>query len=390
LRRLTAAALLALGCASPGMPPGGPIDVAAPEIIDIAPDSGRVGISPKEVRFRFDEVVSERPPSVTTLADLFLISPRDGTPNVGWHRDEISVRPRRGWRPNTAYTVIMLRGLADIRGNVRNSGASTFFSTGPNIPATRITGRVFDWASGAVASGALVEAFVPPDSIHAYIALVDSTGAYAIERAQPGNYLIRAFLDRNKNQAIDLTETWDSSSITLRDSLSKDLFVFVHDTIPPRVRDVVGVDSVTLRVTFDKPIDPTQTLSVANFIVVGPDSVRLPLVSAGPAGKDSAAILPTPAPTIQPTAPNASRLPSRAPNAPRRDTTAQTRAVMPRPAPISDVVIKLQRPLAPKTTYHVRALRIRGLLGATGDSERAYTTPAPTPVTPKAPATGTP
>ncbi|HEV7836427.1 MAG TPA: Ig-like domain-containing protein, partial [Gemmatimonadaceae bacterium] len=98
MRRLTAAALLALGCASPGMPPGGPPDVAAPQIIDIAPDSGRVGVTPKDVIFRFDEVVAERPPSVTTLADLFLISPRDGTPNVGWHRDEISVRPRRGWR----------------------------------------------------------------------------------------------------------------------------------------------------------------------------------------------------------------------------------------------------------------------------------------------------
>src|SRR6478672_8618623 len=55
LRRLTAAVLLALGCASPGMPPGGPPDVAAPQIIAIAPDSGRVGVTPKEVIFRFDE-----------------------------------------------------------------------------------------------------------------------------------------------------------------------------------------------------------------------------------------------------------------------------------------------------------------------------------------------
>lgn len=389
MRRLTAA-LLALGCASPGMPPGGPPDVAAPQIIGIAPDSGRVGVTPKEVIFRFDEVVAERPPAVTTLADLFLISPRDGTPNVGWHRDEISVRPRRGWRPNTAYTVIMLRGLADIRGNVRNIGASTFFSTGANIPATRITGRVFDWASGAVAAGALVEAFVPPDSIHAHIALVDSTGAYAIERAPAGNYLIRAFVDRNKNQAIDLTETWDSASITLRDTLSKDLFVFVHDTIPPRVRDVAGVDSVTLKVTFDKPIDPAQTLSVANFAIAGPDSVMVPLVSAGPAAKDTAAAVPTVNRPSQAAAPSASRLPTRAPNASRRDTTSQLRAVMPRAVPITDVVIKLQRPLAPKTSYRVRALRIRGLLGAIGDSERTYTTPAPAPVTPKPAGTGSP
>jgi hypothetical protein len=81
---------------------------------------------------------------------------------------------------------------------------------------------------------------------------------------------------------------------------------------------------------------------------------------------------------------------TRVPGASRRDTTVQTRVVMPRPAPIVDVVIKLQRPLSPKTTYRLHAFKVRGLLGATGDSDRAYTTPATTPVTPKAPGTVSP
>jgi hypothetical protein len=42
-------------------------------------------------------------------------------------------------------------------------------------------------------------------------------------------------------------------------------------------------------------------------------------------------------------------------------------------------VIKLQRPLTPKVAYRVHATGIRGLLGRTGDSERAYTPPAPPP-----------
>src|SRR3954465_13946557 len=145
--------MLGLACASPGMPPGGPIDIAAPEVVSINPDSGTVGVRPKAVIFHFDDVVSERPPSVPTLADLFLISPRDGIPDVSWHRDAISVKPPHGWRANTAYSVIMLRGLADIRGNVRNTGATTFFSTGPTIPRTRVAGVVFDWVSGQPANG---------------------------------------------------------------------------------------------------------------------------------------------------------------------------------------------------------------------------------------------
>ncbi|HVD61031.1 MAG TPA: Ig-like domain-containing protein, partial [Gemmatimonadaceae bacterium] len=129
-------AALTSACASPGIPPGGPVDTDAPKLLGISPDSGRTGVTPKEVRFRFDELVSERPPSVPTLNALFLISPRDGEARVDWHRSEISVRPRRGWRANTPYTVTMLPGLADLRGNVRNVGATIVFSTGATIPSS--------------------------------------------------------------------------------------------------------------------------------------------------------------------------------------------------------------------------------------------------------------
>jgi Big-like domain-containing protein len=376
LRRLIAVALLGLGCASPGMPPGGPPDVAAPQIVAITPDSGTVGVKPREVLFQFDEVVSERPPSVTTLGDLFLISPRDGIPNASWHRDAIGVRPSHGWRANTPYTVIMLRGLADIRGNVRNTGVSTFFSTGTNIPHTRIAGNVFDWVSGSPANGALVESFVPPDSIHAYVALADSNGAFVIEHVPPARYTVRAYIDRNKNQGIDPSEPWDSVSISLADTVRQNLVIFTHDTVPPRIRDVRAPDSLTLQVTFDKPVDPTQSLTAANFAVIGPDSARIPIASAGPPPKDTAARI-NPAAGVPPA-------PVRVPVPLRRDTIVAARPVIPRPLPITEAVIKLQRPLTPKLTYRVRGLGIRGLLGHTGDSERTYTVPAPPPPAPPA------
>jgi hypothetical protein len=353
------------------MPPGGPPDVAAPQIVAIVPDSGTLGVSPKEVLFRFDEVVSERPPSATTLGDLFLISPRDGAPEASWHRDAIGVRPRRGWRPNTPYTVIMLRGVADIRGNVRNTGASTFFSTGKTIPRTRLTGRVFDWVAGTAANGALVESFVRPDSLHPYVAIVDSSGAFAIEHLPPASYTVRAYLDRNKNLGIDPGEPWDSVSVGVTDSARVTLLMFAHDTVPPRLRDVSLVDSVSLRVAFDKPVDPAQTLAPTNFALIGPDSASIPIVSVGAPVRDSSAGAVNPAiGAPRPAAP---------PAPPRRDTATAVKPVMPRPSPITDIVIKLQRPLAPRTTYRVRAIGIRGLLGLTGDSERPLTTPAPQP-----------
>ena len=348
------------------MPPGGPPDAAAPQIVAIIPDSGSVGVKPKEVIFRFDEVVAERPPSVTTLADLFLISPRDGVPDVSWHRDAIAVKPTHGWRANTPYTVIMMRGLADIRGNVRNTGVTTFFSTGPTIPRTRISGRVFDWVTGAPAAGALVESFVQPDSIHPYVALADTGGGFVLEHLPPARYTVRSYLDRNKNMGIDPSEPWDSVSINLSDSAHIELLLFVHDTVAPRLRDVAAVDSLTLRLTFDKPVDPAQKLTAANFVVIGPDSVPVPIASVNPEPRDTTAKIAAPPPP-------------RAGVTPRVDTTAPPRRVMSRPMATSTVTIKLQRPLTPKVLYRVRAIGIRGLLGRTGNSDRPFTPPAPPP-----------
>lgn len=355
------------------MPPGGPPDVAAPQIVSIVPDSGTVGVKPKEIVFHFDEVVSQKAPSATTLADLFLISPRDGVPDVSWHRDAISVKPAHGWRNNTPYTVILLRGLADIRGNVRNTGATTFFSTGPTIPLSRISGQVFDWVAGTPAAGALVESFVPPDSLHPFVALVDSSGAFTLDHIPPGRYMVRAYLDRNKNLATEPSEPWDSATLNLTDSIQNEFLVFTHDTVPPRIRDVEVVDSLSLRVTFDRPIDPTQTISATNFSLTAPDSARIQIESAGPAPKDTAPKVTPPEARPPAARPAAGRAPARAP----ADTVPVVKRVMSRPSPVSIVIIKLPHPLIPKTVYKVRAIGIRGLTGRTGDSERGYTSPAP-------------
>ena len=387
MRRLTAASLLISACASPGIPPGGPPDVAAPEIIGIAPDSGRTNVRPREVIFRFNEVVSERSPSLTNLADLFLISPRDGTPRVSWNRDEIAVRPRNNWRPNTAYTVTMLGGLADIRGNVRNTGASTFFSTGPTLPRTRIRGQIFDWVSGTPAAGSIVESYVPPDSTTAYVAISDSTGNFVIEHLPPGRYLVRGVVDRNKNRGIDPGEPWDSTSVTLTDSSRVELLVFSRDTVGPRLRDIAAVDSLRLRVTFDRPVDPTQRLTPANFTIVGRDSVPVPIQSVSAPESDTV-------PAVNPAAGIAPPAGTRRPAAVARDTTARPRPVMSRARPQSAVVLGLARPLTPGATYRVRAIGLRGLLGHVADSERSYSAPAAArapadsaarPVTPPAP-----
>lgn len=350
-------AAAALGCASPGMPPGGPPDVEAPRLLGIAPDSGRVSVTPRAVIFRFDEVVSETPAGAATLASLFVISPQHGTPVVSWQRDEIAVRPRRGWRPNTVYSVTMLPGLADLRGNVRREGAATLFATGAVIPATAISGVLFDWAAGAPVRAGLIQAVTADSTI--YLAYSDSAGAFTLPHLPAGAYEVKGIVDGNRNRALDPREPWDTVTVALTDTARVELYAFAHDSVGPRIEQVNAPDSATLRVTFDVPVDARVPLDPAWIRVLGPDSIPLPVT--GVARPDTA-------PLDTAVAPSPGRPPA-----------------MARARPYRQVVVTLGAPLRPRATYTVVANGFPGLLGRVAPSSRAITIPQPAPAPPATP-----
>ncbi len=342
-------------CASPGMPPGGPVDAAAPQVVDINPDSGATGTKPVAVIFRFDEVVNERPSGVPTLNGLFLISPRDGEPRVDWHRNSISVRPRRGWRNNTAYTITLLPGLSDLRGNTRNTGAVTLFSTGATIPGGRISGTAFNWTDGRALPRALVEARPRSDTTIVYIAASDSLGNFSLSTMPSGAYVVRAIADENNNKALDPREAWDSVAVTLADTARTDIFAFIRDSIGTRMAGVTIVDSVTVRVEFDNPISPTSLPVPNNFRVRASDSTDVPIVSVAP---------------------------------PAADTSISSVRKLSRPIPPRSLVIKLARPLRPQMDYRISVTGVRNLTGVVKSSDRTIKVPAaPAPVV--APPAGT-
>lgn len=413
LGRAAVVALAALGiagCAEIGHgPPGGPEDHAPPKLLKVTPDTGTLRVKPKEVVFRFDEVVSERPGSANGLAGLVLLSPSDGVPRVSWHRQAITVRPRKGFRSNTAYSVTLLPGMTDLRGNVLKEASTTFFSTGGEIPRTALRGTVFDWVAGKPAQRALVQAFHPGDTTFAWIATTDSVGGFEMRAFPAGTYLVRALIDANNNRTLDPREPFDTLVAAIADSARVELLAFVHDSLGPRIDRLTVEDSITLRVDFDRPYEPTHPVTLAQFTLLRADSSRFPIVAlltdstlaaekdsvtrartdsaqkANPprTGADSARARPVPDAT-RPAPGSAIPLPASARrgratgNAAPRDTTLIPKPS--RPSPVARVIIRLGAPLAPATSYRLRATDVWGLSGAPRTSDRVFTTPkAPSP-----------
>ncbi len=279
---MAAVLVLLTGCANQTAPPGGAPDLAPPLVLKVTPDNNAIDTKPKSVVLQFDEVISETPKGAKDIADLVFISPKSGVPKVDWGRSKIEIRPSKGWKPNTVYSVVIKRGLQDLRNNGIDSTIRLVFSTGGPIPTTRIAGVAFDWAAGTGLSGALVEAIAPDSTTYQVVA--DSTGRYVLQYLPPGPYLLRAYGDRNTNRSLDPIEVWDSVSVTLTQSADIEFYGFSHDTVGLRVSEVTPQDSAVLKVVFDKPYAPGRLFGPEDVLIRRADSslVRIKAVQTVP------------------------------------------------------------------------------------------------------------
>ncbi len=419
VRRLRAAALLVLtACANQGAPPGGAPDLAPPILLKATPENAAVGAKLNAMVLQFDEVISETPIGAKDLADLVFISPRSGVPKVKWGRSKLEIRPSKGWKPNTVYSVMIKNGLQDLRNNAIDTTMQLVFSTGGPIPTTRIAGVAFDWVAGAGLSGAIIEA-VAADST-TYQAVADTKGRYLLQYVPPGPYLVRAYGDRNSNRALDPIEAWDSVRVTLTQSADIEFYSFPHDSVGLRVASVTPMDSGMVKVVFDKPYASGSTFGVEDIIITRPDSSRVRVrsvqTSAQRAQADSlraaaradslarVASRSDSTPALRARADSLARITradsvaaaaraardARAREARARASTRGARSAPPvdtlpppkmrRPAVSPELFVTLDTALAPQTQFRLSVTNVRSLSGTVRSPSRTFTTPrAPKP-----------
>src|SRR3989442_7410881 len=115
-----AAGAVRSACARVGTPRGGPPDSTPPHIVAVRPESRAMVPNRKgEAVIQFDEVIEEMGggggggAGGSGLEKLVMLSPVAGPVRVGWHRTNISVKPREGWK-RRVYRLEVLPGIHDL------------------------------------------------------------------------------------------------------------------------------------------------------------------------------------------------------------------------------------------------------------------------------------
>jgi hypothetical protein len=381
-----AVAIATLSCARIEPPPGGPPDPTPPHLIATRPDSfARIPGFKGDVEFRFDEVISEGgSPNVGTgtgdLEKLIILSPTTRVPNVTWRRSRITVRPNEGWRPNRVYRVELLPGATDLRRNRSTTGTVLTFTTGAPLPATTIDGTVIDWTTNRPVAGALVEAVLLPDSLP-YRGLADSSGHFKLGPLPDGQYLVRGVLDENRNVRFDGREAFDTVRLAPGKTAAGELWAFVHDTTPMRIREVTVIDSTSASIELSQSLAPGLRIAPKQVTVrILPDSTPIRVTSVLPKPLDDS-LNRRAAPARDTTARDTTRRDTTAadttrpgrrrgivevgPGRPRVRTELEPLTSRP---PLTDrLILRVPQPWKPEGKYEVEIRGLRSVSGVTSD-----------------------
>jgi hypothetical protein len=378
-RRLPAlGALLALaGCAHPTPPPGGPEIKGAPKLLATRPDTlAKVPGYREPAVFVFNVPISEQ-----GLTDAVNVSPRTSAVDVNHRGDEIRVSLRRGWQSGRVYQVTLDRSVKDRFGNALAAPASLVFSTGPDIPDTRLEGTATDRVTGKPVIGGRVEA-IAPDSL-VYSERSDSSGAFVFRYLPAGTYRVRAYNDVNKDRALQSYEARDTAVATVAAGKAPPplkLALLPPDTSPPKPGGAKATGTV-VAISFDDYLDPAQAVTPVQVRIVGPDSAAVAIAeirvgtidtaSARPAGDTTAAA------SARADSVAAARRPAADTGAARARSDTARAAVDTVHLPSQTLSVRLRAPLPPSTDYRVVVTGVRNVNGLVGGGEARMRTPAP-------------
>ncbi len=399
-RFLAAAAALLLAsvaaaCARPGPPPGGTPDKAPPRVVATVPEA--LAVVPDfsgKVEIHFDERLSEK-----GFADAVLVSPATGAWDVHRHGGDVEVEMANGWKKGVVYRILVRPTVQDLFGNALAAPFELVFSTGPEIPATVLGGLATDRLTGSPVPDARIEAVHLPDST-TYVDFSDQQGVWVMRHIPLGDYLLRAYLDQNRNRALDGFEPRDSitRALTAADTSFARLSLLANDTTPANVTGAELADSVDIRVKLDKAIPPDVPLAgVIVQVFHLPDSVQVPVsrvlqehvfkeeqdaareralkqaaASARAAGVDTARA--GAAETARAAPPRAAPPVAARPDTAAADTAGEPAELL----PVRDFIVRTAAPLAPRTRYRVLVSGITTIYGIPGGGgNTVFTTPAP-------------
>ncbi len=217
---------LAISCANPVSPTGGPKDTVPPMVSQYNPPTEKTLFTESEFSITFDEYVKLD----NVFKQVVISPPFEEQPEFIVKGKSLKVTFLEELKPNTTYTINFGQAVKDItEGNVVKN-LTYVFSTGEFLDSLSLGGKVVNAQTNKAESGCLVLLYEEfSDSVVVkrkpnYFARTDEGGSFSINNLKRGPFKMVALNDINFNLQYDLPEEligFMSESIVLTDSMAK-------------------------------------------------------------------------------------------------------------------------------------------------------------------------
>jgi uncharacterized protein (DUF2141 family) len=257
---LMAVAFLAVSCATPMAPSGGPQDRSGPVVVSTAPVDGSIGFNGREVRVRFNEYVD-----IVSFRNAVRFEP---DLNIGyrirWSGKTARIRLESPLPPNTTLVLVLSPDVKDARGNAMANPVRVAFSNGDRIDQGGIRVRLLNPETGRRAEQ--TDVFLYPGEVDfstpaTYTSQTDTGGYASFRYLPPDTYTMVAVQDRNRNRTWDKAREsaypWREPSVRLPADSTLMLgtwFIAPIDTVSPILEGIGQTAPDRLRLRFSKPV----------------------------------------------------------------------------------------------------------------------------------------
>lgn len=266
--------VLAISCATPTQPTGGPQDQTPPRIIETMPMNGTVNFDGDEIRFHFDKYVNRE-----SFATAFRVEPLVGIRyELNWRGRSVRVQFDEPLPDTTTVIFTIGTEFSDTNRNRLTQPFVLALSTGDTIDEGEITGKVLEARTGRGKKDAFVFLYREPFDLEAqadYVAETDTAGNVNFSYLRTGRYKALWVDDRNRNnrwnRSNEAARPFYKEFIEVNQQDQADLgvmFVNEPDTTRPQLQGTGLFSSQRLRLRYsrDMAIQPEASITIRDSL----------------------------------------------------------------------------------------------------------------------------
>lgn len=271
---LLASLVIAVNCATPVAPTGGPPDRQGPEVIETSPEVGTTNFTGDEVRFTFDQFVDRNSVRQNVSIEPDLAIPFE----VNFRRKTATISFEDDLPENTTLVVKLGSDVTDTERNKMTSSFDLALSTGDVLDEGSVTAKVLDADTGTSESSGRVFLYREPvdySSRANYVAESDTAGVVNFGYLSEGEYKAIWVNDVNRNriweQQREAAQPFSFERFELEQNGEFDLgtlFVSMPDTVAPVLEGVGLLSERRLRIRNSEEIEwePNAFISVVDTL----------------------------------------------------------------------------------------------------------------------------